>query len=358
MVYKPKGRRFYLIEFRYHGKRIFKRTKFTHIDDARSVESAIRTELERGNYGILKPRPLPSLAEFLKGEFLPFIESRFRQSKPNTAVYYQRGAKMLLASPLASMKLDAITDREAGQFIAAHPNWAAAYTNKALRTLRRALNLAHEWGKLNRKTKISLARGERQRDRVLSHEEAQTYLAACPQPWKDAATVILGTGMRPGECCALRWEHVLLGEEGGLIQIAEGKIKSGTPHLAHGPRRAEGDEGEAQGAGCPAKGWVFPSKAKSGHLGWWGYLDQHEEGAEENLRRRTRRTLLIPMVAPFEPYCLRHTALTWIAPHTDPYTLAKIAGHGSIAITMRYCHPQAEAVEKAFRKMSEGVPTK
>jgi hypothetical protein len=46
------------------------------------------------------------------------------------------------------------------------------------------------------------------------------------------------------------------------------------------------------------------------------------------------------------------------AAHIKPYTLAKIAGHSSIAITMRYCHPQAEAVEKAFKKMAEGIPTK
>ncbi len=191
MVYKPKGRKFYLVDFRFRGKRILKRTKVTHIDDARAIESAIRTELERGNCGI----PKPSLAEFLKGEFLPYTEAQFRGAKANTAIYYSRRAKMPLASPLASMALDAITDREAGQFIAAHTNWKAACVNKALRTIRHALNLAHEWGKLNRKIKITLAKGERQRDRVLSREEARAYLDACPQPWRDAATVILGTGM-------------------------------------------------------------------------------------------------------------------------------------------------------------------
>ncbi len=357
MVYKPRGRRFYLIEFRFRGKRILKRTKVTHIDDARAIESAIRTELERGNYGILKPKPLPSLAEFLKGDFLPFVESRFRQSKPNSEIYYQRGARMLLASPLASMKLDAITDREAGQFVAAHPNWKAAYVNKALRTLRRALNLASEWGKLNRKAKITLARGERQRDRVLSHEEAQTYLAACPQPWKDAATVILGTGMRPGECCALRWEHILLGEDGGLIQIAEGKSKAARRILPMVPAVLKTIRARHRAQRCPAEGWAFPSKSKSGHLGWWGYLDQHKR-ALEKISEAHGKDPSLPMVARFEPYCLRHTALTWIAPYTDAYTLAKIAGHGSIAMTMKYIHPQAEAVEKAFKKMSEGIPTK
>jgi integrase len=357
MVYKPKGRKFYLIEFRCRGKRILKRTKVTHIDDARAIESVIRVELERGNYGILRPKPLPSLAEFLKDEFLPFTEARFREVKPNTAIYYQRGTKMLLASPLASMKLDAITDREAGQFIAAHPNWKAAYVNKALRTLRRALNLACEWGKLNRKPKITLAKGERQRDRVLSHEEAHTYLAACPQPWKDAATVILGTGMRPGECCSLRWEHILLGDEGGLMQIAEGKSKAARRILPMVPEVLNAMRERHRAQGCPAEGWVFPSKSKSGHLGWWGYLDQHRR-ALELIAKAHEADPSLPTVAPFEPYCLRHTALTWISPHTDPYTLAKIAGHGSISITMRYCHPQAEAVEKAFKKMAEGMPTK
>ncbi len=152
MVYRPKGRRF-------SGKRILKRTKAARIDDARDIESAaIHTELERGNCGILKPRPLPSLAEFLKGEFLPFVEARFRKAKANMAIHYGLEAKMLLAFPLASMKLDAITDREAGQLVAAHPNWKAAYLNKRLRTLRRALSLASEWGKLTRKPKITLAK--------------------------------------------------------------------------------------------------------------------------------------------------------------------------------------------------------
>ena len=63
----------------------------------------------------------------------------------------------------------------------------------------------------------------------------------------------------------------------------------------------------------------------------------------------------IPEVDLFEPYCLRHTALTWLAESgSDAFTLARIAGHGSITITQRYCHPQAEAIESAFLKMSEG----
>jgi integrase len=56
-----------------------------------------------------------------------------------------------------------------------------------------------------------------------------------------------------------------------------------------------------------------------------------------------------------EPYCLRHSALTMLAESgCDAFTLARIAGHSSITITQRYCHPPADAIERAFGKFSGG----
>jgi YD repeat-containing protein len=52
-----------------------------------------------------------------------------------------------------------------------------------LRTLRRALYLAAEWGKSDRRPKITMVKGERQRDRVLTDAEVERYLEACEQPW-------------------------------------------------------------------------------------------------------------------------------------------------------------------------------
>jgi hypothetical protein len=60
----------------------------------------------------------------------------------------------------------------------------------------------------------------------------------------------------------------------------------------------------------------------------------------------------------FEPYCLRHSALTFLAESgCDAFTLARIAGHSSITITQRYCHPQADAIERAFGNFSGGHKT-
>ena len=57
-------------------------------------------------------------------------------------------------------------------------------------------------------------------------------------------------------------------------------------------------------------------------------------------------------VKPFQPYSLRHSALTRRAEAgCDAFTLARIAEHSSITITQRYCHPQADAIERAFSKL-------
>lgn len=46
---------------------------------------------------------------------------------------------------------------------------------------------------------------------------------------------------------------------------------------------------------------------------------------------------------------LRHTFLTDAGGCTNPFTLQYVAGHDSIKTTMRYVHPQADAVQAFSR---------
>jgi integrase len=114
----------------------------------------------------------------------------------------------------------------AQHFAAKYGKLSPSRINCGLRTLRRALNLAFEWGRLERPAKITLAKAERQRNRVLTDAEWQRYISECPQPWRDAAIIIRGTGMRPGEVFSLRWENIYLNGSGGLIQVTEGKTRA------------------------------------------------------------------------------------------------------------------------------------
>jgi integrase len=289
--------------------------------------------------------PIPRLCDFLTNDFLPYVRTH-HAAKPKTVRAYEYAARSLAKSDLSTLCLDAISSQHAVAYASKNSGLSASTVNCALRALCRVLNLAVEWNKLQNAPKIPLVRGERQRDRVVTDAEFAAYIELCEQPWRDVALLIRGEGMCPGECYALKWEHVLLNGEGGLIQIAEGKTKA--------RRRVLPMTAEVYGAlharwtsrQRPAVGWVFPAKSRSGHL---------EQSAAKNHHARAVRALQAADSAfkPFEPYCLRHTALTRFAESgCDAFTLAKIAGHSSITMTARYCHPQAEAIARAFEKVA------
>ena len=384
MIYKPEGRRFYFVKFKTGGRTIQKRTKATSAKAARSIEAALKVEIEKGNFGILKPKPPVTLADFLKKDFLPFNTTRFA-AKPKSREYYEYGAQQLQKSTdIARLRLDEITSQHATGFAAKHAEYSPSTVNCSLRTLRRALNLAETWGKLTKAPDIELVRGEHQRDRVVTDAEFAAYLAVCRQPWQDAVTILYGTGMRPGEVYALRWESLLLNEGGGLIQITIGKTKAARRVLPMVPevhrvlaaRKEAQRKARKEAQGKPETGWVFPSAAACGHFDENSAKNQHlaalrvlkalhkahkEHDSPESIAKavgveaqfvREHASVIKAGVKAFPPYTVRHTALTRLAAAgCDSFTLAKIAGHSSITITQRYCHPQAEAIERAFAKL-------
>ena len=330
-----------MVKFQWQGQTIRRSTRATTLKKARAAEVKIRAGLLDGRWGILEAKPVPTLADFLRREFLPYADKK-HAAKPKTAIYYQTGVKRLLKAPLAALPLDKITDQHATEYAARLSHLSPSTINCGLRTLRRALNVAVEWGTLKQRAKITLAKGERQRERVLTDDEITLYLAACPQPWRDAATVLLGTGMRPGEVFALRWERILLNRDGGgMIQITEGKSRAARRLLPMVPAVHHTLQTRYMAAGGPKGGWVFPTASKCGHLVGDSAKNQHAHA------------LKMSGVTRFPPYCLRHTALTRLAESgCDTFTLARIAGHSSITITQRYCHPQADAIQRAFSKLA------
>lgn len=291
-----------------------------------------------------KKHRMPTLRDFLEGKngFLTYAETKHK-AKPLTLRYYKQGSDMLLKTALADLRLDELTDEHAQQFARQHSALSPSGINRGLRTLRRVLNLAYQWGRLDKPVRVALVPGERQRDWVLTEQESEKYLKYCPQPWRDCATIILAEGFRPGEAFALRWSHVFFNEDGtGLIQIADGKSKAARRILPMTPRVYQLLQARYESAGRPSDGWVFPSGAKSGHFDGGGAKEQHKKALENS------------GVEAFVPYTLRHTALTRLGEKAggDVFVLAKIAGHSSITVTQRYVHPQADAISRVFSSQS------
>jgi integrase len=310
-------------------------------------ESAHRTRLSNGEVGIREKKAAPTLAEFLKNDFLPFATTK-HADKALTLRYYKQGAAML-ATTLGKLRLDELSDQHAQEFARKHSALSPSGINRGLRTLRRSLNLAYQWGKLEKPVKVTLASGEYQRDRVLTVDEMQKYLKACPQPWQDCATIILDEGFRPGEVFALQWPDVIFNNgHSGMIQIVAGKSKAARRQLPMTPRVRALLSARWEAAGKPSMGFVFPSVGKTGHVNGDGVKDQHAKALEDS------------KVEPFVPYVLRHTALTYLGEKAggDVFVLARIAGHSTIAVTQRYIHPQADAIGRVFAAALLRVGTK
>jgi integrase len=333
VIYKRGG--VYWYKFMWHGDLVRESTRQGNDKVARQMEAAHRTSLAKGEVGIREKKRMPALSEFLKKDFLPYVMTA-HSAKPRTAEYYDDGVKMLLKSDLAAIPIDQLNGQQVEKFKVEYARLSPSGINCGLRTLRRALNLALEWDQLQRQVKIRLAENEHQRDRVLSAEEADKYLSACPRPWRDVATIILDEAFRPSEVFSLRWERITF-QGRGFIRITDSKSKAGRRTLPMTSRVYEILSERHAAQREPKEGWVFPSTSQTGHFDANAAKDQH------------RRALKSSGVTRFEPYCLRHTALTRFAERLkDPFAVMKIAGHSTISMTQRYIHYQPETVDRAF----------
>ena len=96
-------------------------------------------------------------------------------------------------------------------------------------------------------------------------------------------------------------------------------------------------ERQWEAEGKPQEGWIWPAPTKSGHV------------EPSTLKKQQRKAIKTSKVRPFVLDTLRHTFLTRLgASGCDVWTLARIAGHSSIAMSYRYVHPSEDNVLDAM----------
>ena len=342
MIYK-RGK-IYWYKFVWKRELVRESTKQGNDKVARQMEAAHRTSLAKGEVGIREKKPAPILTEFCDKRFAPWIQST--TARKTWLDFYRVGLRAILSyRPLANLKLDEITSENVAEFAvqrqAQNGGLQVSTVNSSLRVLRRVLRQAAEWGLLQTVPKIKMLPGERHRERVLGVEEEARYLAAASEPLSSIATVLSDTGMRPEECYRLRWEAItwVNGRNGSLL-VTHGKTKAARRVLPFTPRVRAVLQARWENAGRPEEGWVWLASAKSGHV------------EPCSLKRQHRKALRLSKVRPFVLYSLRHTFLTRLGESgCDAWTLARIAGHSSIAISARYVHPSEDAVLTAVDRL-------
>ncbi len=213
--------------------------------------------------------------------------------------------------------------------------------NSNLRVLRRVLGLAVDWHVLAAMPKMKLLRGERIRDRVVSQEEEKKYLAVAPEPLASIVTVLFDTGLRTDECFRLRWEAISwMNGQHGTLAVTHGKSSAARRVLPMTPRVRMVLENRWLAARKPDIGYVWPGETTTGYI------------HDEKVRRAHLKVVEAAKVRHFVLHSLRHTFLTRLGEAgVDAWTLARIAGHSSIKLSMLYVHSSATNMSEAISRL-------
>jgi integrase len=335
--------RIYWYKFMWNGEMVRESTRQTNQNTARQIEGAHRASLAKGEVGIREKKVVPTLADFISQRFEPWAEAS--TSTKTWIDYYRPGIRTIQTyKPLANLRLNDITSEKAADFAAWRQSAGLQVSsiNSSLQVLRRVMRLAAQWGAIDVAPLIKMLPGERHREHVVKPDEEARYLAAAPEPLGSVAAVLTDTGMRPDECYRLRWESLTwTNGRNGTILVTHGKTAAARRALPLTVRARNILQVRWEAAGSPVEGWVWSAPTRSGHF------------EKSTLKKQHKKALRLSHVRPFVLYSLRHTFLTRLGESgCDTWTLARIAGHSSVAMSARYVHPSEDAVLAALDRMS------
>jgi integrase len=311
-------------DFAVDGRRYRGTTKESVSSRARMIESALINDAKQRK--LTAKRKTFTLTELSK-RFLDWVDQT--RLEPKSKEYYRGGWKMLEATPISGMRISHITTDEAGTLRFDH---SPANTNRALRTLRRMMGKAAEWGLISSPPRIKLLK-EEGRSALIDKDTESRLLAVAPQPLRDVAMLVLDSGMRPSEVFEMRWENLTW--DPGMIFIPRGKTKRSRRHLPMSGRVIEALQIRRKDQ---TEGWVFPSDSVCGHT-----------TSVAKAFAKVRADLGLPKEIVL--YSARHSFATKVMGATGDLSLVMRAlGHSNAQTAMIYQHPSLETVRSVINE--------
>ena len=218
---------------------------------------------------------------------------------------------------------------------------------------------------------IILPKMEQKEIDALSQDEVKLLLPHLPKNTSGRALrFILGTGLRVGELCGLRWEDVGANfihiKQTTAILTIEGKTQRVTnpPKTKNGKRQIPLNP-SLTGILHEQKQVQCQEQMKAGEEWKGGVAGQGEQfvfasmlgtpADRDNLGRCLRSTLKKAGLKSRGLHALRHTFATlWVQRGGDLKTLSEILGHANVAFTMSiYVHSDMETKKKYMDMMGE-----
>jgi len=348
-VFKRPGSSYYYFDFDLDGKTHVKSTRLKKERDAKDYAAAYRLRLVKGQVGLAEAdKPLvPTFKEF-QAQFDAWIETQHAEH-PGTLKFYRGNYQIMLEfEEMRDLPLDRIDEA----VIERLKFWALSKVgkttvNRYLATLRKALRYA--WRKLkiiDRAPVIEQYENERQVEYVFDAKSYQQWIEKAEEPLRSASILARNSGITLVEMLNLEKDCVLIrkrpDEDGNWGDLV---IKRGLKRRAR--KRVLKINAEAKEV---LEQLVADSKGQHVFSQPRHPDKKLEPWVLESQMGRLRDKIKTDPDAGL--HTLRHTFLTEAGEYTDAFTLQYIAGHDTIKTTMRYVHPRAESVSRAFGRIN------
>ena len=209
---------------------------------------------------------------------------------------------------------------------------ANATVNRALKVVRRILNVAHqEWRWLRGVPRIRMLKEPRRRVRFLRREEADCLIEVLPRHLQPVVRFALATGCREGEILGLEWSRVDL--DRGVAWLDHGTTKNGEGRGI--PLNADA---RAALEACLGKDerWVFT---------YSGRRIFKSSSAWDTAKRKAG-------IRDFRFHDLRHTWASWhVQNGTSLQELMELGGWKTFEMVLRYAHLAPEKLLSVARRI-------
>ena len=322
----------------------------------RTVHGA-KKDAERALTALLRARDTNALsAEPARHTLGKWLDEWLQLVKPRlgarTAYDYARSLERDVRPALGGIRLAKLSTADVQRFI----NDLTAQGKKpntvrlAVAPLRAALREAVRLGRLIKSPcdHVTMPRLERAERRVLTPSDAQRLLTVCEQDdaWGPLITLLLMTGIRPGELCALRWSDLdgstlrvqrALGYTADGWVVCETKTRGSRRAIVLGAveqralarqRKRQASQRLEAGAAWQNNDLIFATAS--------GRLPDARNISRRVLPRILRRGNLPPM----RLYDLRHSSATLLlAAGINPKVVSERLGHSTTRLTLdTYSH--------------------
>lgn len=290
----------------------------------------------------------------------PYLAYAATRRTPSTLLSYRQTLSLVAKAKWAGGVMGEITARDLQAWTVERTkgNTSGITVNRNLNVVsavfRWAIRCGHVTENPVRRVERFSERG-RARETYLTAAESRALVASARPGIGDVVLTALHTGMRRGELLALRWAHVDLVRRHILVSAAtekagRGRVVPMTDGLHERFAALRAEHPRAISGTDPV--FVFPNGDEVTSKALRSGFERAVRTCEGiSLEKREKVTF----------HCLRHTAASLMVAEGVPlFDVAKILGHSTIAVTMRYAHFAPEAgragIDKLGRALQDGSP--